>query len=71
MYSKTSVSLEEKHRRIIRRYGKKIGVPKFSSALQAMIVRFEQYEQANGNGNGHHPTPVEEQMTSPAEPIPA
>lgn len=46
MAEKISVSLEQKHIRAIERYGKKIGVSAFSTALQALIHRFEQIEQS-------------------------
>jgi|GEM_PF-3549995 len=71
MSEKISVSLEQKHRQIISRYGKKIGVTKRSTTLQALLVKFDQYEKAYGNGDGHPPASVDDAKPEPTERIPA
>lgn len=46
MAQKVSVSLEPKHIRAVERYGRKIGVKAFSTALQAIIHQFDQQQKA-------------------------
>lgn len=65
MIEKISVSLDEKHRRIIERHGRKVGVTAFSTALQSLIVQFDQMQKAT--------TPAAEpaQTTEPAPAVTA
>ncbi len=46
MAEKISISLDEKHIRIVERYGKKIGISAFSTALQAILHQFDQQQKA-------------------------
>lgn len=46
MAQQVSISLENEHIRAVERYGKKIGVSKFSVALQAIIHQFDQQQKA-------------------------
>jgi hypothetical protein len=41
-----SVSLDEAHVRVVRRYMRKVGVTKFSVALQAIIHQWDQQQKA-------------------------
>lgn len=60
MSQKISVSLEQKHIRAIERYGKKIGVAAFSTALQALIHKFEQTELLDKQDETAKPTNIPE-----------
>lgn len=46
MAQQVSISLEKDHIRAVERYGKKIGVGKFSVVLQAIITQFDQQQKA-------------------------
>lgn len=63
MNEKVSVSLDEKHRRIVERHGRKVGVTAFSTALQSLIVQFDQMQKAA--------TPAAEQTPEPAPAVTA
>jgi len=45
MAQKMSISLEDRHVRIIERFGKKMGISAFSTALQALIHQFDQQQK--------------------------
>lgn len=63
MAQQVSVSLDEKHIKIVERYGRKIGVSKFSVALQAIIHQFDQTQKAA--------SPAAEQTPEPAPAVTA
>lgn len=46
MSQQVSISLEKDHIRAVERYGKKIGVTKFSVILQAIIHQFDAQQKA-------------------------
>lgn len=47
MSQQVSISLDKEHVRAVERYGKKIGVTKFSVILQAIITQFDQQQKAS------------------------
>ena len=64
MAKQVSITLEKEHIRIVRQYGKELGITKFSTALQSLIKQFDKQNQpdASKNGNG---------QSQPAAEVPA
>lgn len=46
MSEKMSISLEKEHVRVVERFGARIGVKQFSTALQALIHQFDQQQKS-------------------------
>ena len=44
--SQVSVSLDEKHVKIVERHAKRIGITAFSTALQSIIIQHDQAQRA-------------------------
>ena len=69
MSQKLSVSLEPKHIRIVRRYGKENGIAQFSTALQSLIHKFDQLKE--GEVLETAPQVTEQAASQPAEAVAA
>lgn len=56
--SQVSVSLDEKHIKIVERHAKRIGITAFSTALQSIIFQFDQAQKAAEAKPAEAPAPA-------------